>query len=103
MLLKKAKVNRPKFLPVRPSNLFFVIKRIKQSLRRLLVGDRTDYMSPYVIFGPSHRCLLKNLFDPPKNLFNSIGPKLTSRWQPGNSALRGVKRTHGWRAAYVAF
>ena len=38
-------------------------------LRRLLVGNRTDYMSPYVIFGPPHRCLLKNLFDPPKNLF----------------------------------
>jgi hypothetical protein len=26
-------------------------------------------MSPYVIFGPSHRCFLKNLLNPPKNLF----------------------------------
>ena len=26
-------------------------------------------MSPYIIFGGSRRCLLKNLLDPPKNLF----------------------------------
>jgi hypothetical protein len=50
MLLKKAKMNRSKFLPVRPSTPVFVIQSITESLRRLLVGNRTDYMSLYIIF-----------------------------------------------------
>ena len=39
------------------------------TLRRLPVENWIGYLSPYIIFGLEHRCLGKNLFDLPKNLF----------------------------------
>jgi hypothetical protein len=60
---------------VQPSKPVFVTQRITVSLRRLLIENRTNYMSPYIIiFGGSRRCLLKNLLDPPKNLFQQHRP-----------------------------
>src|ERR1700692_3283940 len=67
-------MDRPKFLPMRPSKPVFVIQSITESLRRRRVGNRTDYMSPYIIFGLPHRCLWKNPFDLPKNLFQQYRP-----------------------------
>jgi hypothetical protein len=75
MLLKKAKMNRSNFFPVRPSKPVFRIKRVPMTLRRLPVENWIGYLSPYIIFGLEHRCLGKNLFDPRKTLFNIIGPK----------------------------
>src|SRR5665213_2000295 len=54
MLLKKAKMNRSKFLPVRPSKPVFHTQSITEGLRRPLVENWTDYLSPYVIFGSPH-------------------------------------------------
>ena len=38
-------------------NRLYVIERITESLRTSLVGNRTDYMSAYIIFGPQHQYL----------------------------------------------
>ena len=50
-------------------NRYFVNQRLTENLRRLPVGNRTDHVSPYIIFGPPHQRLCKNLFVPPKRLF----------------------------------
>ena len=54
-------------------------------------------MSPYIIFGPPHRCPLKNLFDPPKNLFQQYRSDSTETKLPAGpvmSALLPITTKH---------
>jgi Transposase IS116/IS110/IS902 family len=61
MLLKKAKMNDRNFSLCARRNRYFVNQRLTENLRRLPVENRTDRVSPYIIFGPPHQRLCKNL------------------------------------------
>jgi hypothetical protein len=91
MLLKKAKMNRPKFLPVRPPKPALCNPTHYRELTKALVGNRADYMSPYIIFGPPP-VPLKKSFRPPEMPFSTASVNRDWAGQAAGPAMSAMPR-----------